>query len=311
MNVHRLKRTDDDDDDRPAPGSHAGGDSSGLLPGDPRLRPRPRGDGTKTDIWVYHERQESLLCGQHCLNNLLQQAAFTPMDLADIAHGLDAQEAQLYLDGANQADKLRYLAESSGNVDESGNYSLEVLKNALLARGVELLSWTGEVARTVDPLTETAFIVNRSSHWFTIRTVGPHYWNLNSTSDRPEMISDFFLSAFLAQLREEKYSVFIAKGSVPRAGGMPSNLHDPSPQNVDWWTVRELLLPPSAGGKDGIVIEAEKNVFAGAGNKLGGGAGGGGAGGGAIDISEEEDDELMKQMKQDDPELAMALELSR
>lgn len=167
MNVHRLKRNDDDDDE----GGGGGGDGGSLLPGDPRLRPRPSG-GTAKDTWVYHERQESLLCGQHCLNNLLQEGAWSPVDLADIAHGLDAQERQLYLTkdaASSQMERQHYLNESSGNVDESGNFSVEVLKTALLTRGVELLSWTGELARTADPLNEAAFIVNRSSHWFTIR----------------------------------------------------------------------------------------------------------------------------------------------
>lgn len=168
MNIHRLKRTDDDDE------GADGGDGNGLLPGDPRLRPRPSG-GTAKDRWVYHERQESLLCGQHCLNNLLQEGAWSPVDLADIAHSLDAQERQLYLSTdstSSHMERQHYLNESSGNVDESGNFSVEVLKTALLARGVELLSWTGELARTADPLNEAAFVVNRSSHWFTIRRWG-------------------------------------------------------------------------------------------------------------------------------------------
>ena len=43
------------------------------------------------DIWVYHEVQESALCGQHCLNNLLQNAYFTAPDLSDIALDLDGK----------------------------------------------------------------------------------------------------------------------------------------------------------------------------------------------------------------------------
>lgn len=42
-----------------------------------------------TDAWVYHEKQESALCGQHCLNNLLQTAYFSAPDLSDIALELD------------------------------------------------------------------------------------------------------------------------------------------------------------------------------------------------------------------------------
>lgn len=47
------------------------------------------GDG---DAFIYHEKQESLLCGQHCLNNLLQGPYFSAADLSEIAHELDAKE---------------------------------------------------------------------------------------------------------------------------------------------------------------------------------------------------------------------------
>jgi hypothetical protein len=44
------------------------------------------------EVWIYHERQESMLCGQHALNNLVQEAQFTPDRLARIADQLDAME---------------------------------------------------------------------------------------------------------------------------------------------------------------------------------------------------------------------------
>jgi ataxin-3 len=42
--------------------------------------------------YVYHERQEALLCGQHALNNLVQASVFTPGSLSEIAHQLDELE---------------------------------------------------------------------------------------------------------------------------------------------------------------------------------------------------------------------------
>jgi ataxin-3 len=42
--------------------------------------------------WIYHERQEAALCGQHALNNLVQASVFSPGSLADIAHDLDQME---------------------------------------------------------------------------------------------------------------------------------------------------------------------------------------------------------------------------
>lgn len=35
--------------------------------------------------WIYHERQEAMLCGQHALNNLVQACEFSPDNLASIA----------------------------------------------------------------------------------------------------------------------------------------------------------------------------------------------------------------------------------
>ena len=44
------------------------------------------------DTWVYHERQQDLLCGQHALNNLIQECVFTADSLAMLAHQLDEME---------------------------------------------------------------------------------------------------------------------------------------------------------------------------------------------------------------------------
>lgn len=88
--------------------------------------------------WIYHERQEAQLCGQHALNNLVQQNAFSPGDLAEIAFQLDQMElnymAQNNEGGVSSKDYLKRIAEGSGNVDESGNFSIEVLRSALLTR---------------------------------------------------------------------------------------------------------------------------------------------------------------------------------
>jgi ataxin-3 len=44
------------------------------------------------EVWIYHERQEALLCGQHALNNLIQDCVFTAESLAEMAHQLDEME---------------------------------------------------------------------------------------------------------------------------------------------------------------------------------------------------------------------------
>jgi Ataxin-3 len=44
------------------------------------------------DEYIYHERQQAALCGQHALNNLVQASVFTAGTLAEIAHELDEME---------------------------------------------------------------------------------------------------------------------------------------------------------------------------------------------------------------------------
>ena len=53
---------------------------------------------TSSDVeyWIYHERQEALLCGQHALNNLVQAYVFSADSLAEIAFQLDRIELAAY-----------------------------------------------------------------------------------------------------------------------------------------------------------------------------------------------------------------------
>ena len=73
------------------------------------------------ELYVFHEQQEAALCGQHCLNNLLQGTYYTANDLAEIALELDRIESAIT--GASDG--------TSSNVDDSGNFSLHVLYEAL------------------------------------------------------------------------------------------------------------------------------------------------------------------------------------
>jgi ataxin-3 len=72
---------------------------------------------------IYHELQDSMLCGQHCLNNLLQDEFFSAVLLAEIAQELDDTERSIIDEGISPG--------KSANVDESGNFSIQVLRLAL------------------------------------------------------------------------------------------------------------------------------------------------------------------------------------
>uniref|UniRef100_A0A7S0SUA2 ubiquitinyl hydrolase 1 n=1 Tax=Chromulina nebulosa TaxID=96789 RepID=A0A7S0SUA2_9STRA len=214
--------------------------------------------------YIYHELQESSLCGQHCLNNLLQEPYFTSIDLAEIAQQLDAKELQyLTEDNDNQMNINRFINEGSGNVDNSGNFSLQVLKEALKSlHNIDLISWTSEEGRLdiIDPTIEEGFIINHSQHWYTIRKINDIWWNLNSTIQVPEKISPFYLSAFLSQLINEGSSVFVARGKIPpqkTSRGITSD-------NCKWYHIDELIKPTNNA-------TATKSSFEGKGNKLGNG----------------------------------------
>mmetsp|Transcript_20001 Transcript_20001/g.25881 ORF Transcript_20001/g.25881 Transcript_20001/m.25881 type:complete len:364 (+) Transcript_20001:87-1178(+) len=228
------------------------------------------------EIWIYHERQFSLLCGQHCLNNLLQGPYFTAPDLAAVGQELDAEERRMMLEaGTDTTDALKFLAEDSGNVDETGNFSIQVL-NTALERGHSLTlinTDSSSIRNSIREYTqETGYICNRSEHWFAIRKIGNNWWNLNSTMERPEHISDFYLDAFLGQLRAEGYQVFVCRPQQP-SGTFPPLISDQSVgEPTNWHREPYLLSLPKGSGRDDV----EKDVWASAGQgySLGGGVAG-------------------------------------
>jgi len=64
---------------------------------------------------------------------------------------------------------------------------------------------------------EQGFICNSSAHWLAIRKVNGTWYNLNSTNDDgPEIVSDFYLSAFLHSVRENGYTIFVIEGEFPQ-----------------------------------------------------------------------------------------------
>ena len=62
---------------------------------------------------------------------------------------------------------------------------------------------------------EKAFICHYRDHWFAIRKLGHQWFNLNSILPGPELLSDTYLSLFLAQLQTDQYSIFVVVGQLP------------------------------------------------------------------------------------------------
>lgn len=116
------------------------------------------------------------------------------------------------------------------------------LKNSF---GCELISWTGELGRLqIDPENENGFIINRHAHWYSLRKIGTHWWNLDSLIDKPEHISPFYLSAYVAQLRNEGSSVFLIRGDLPECGKYQYDPNEANPQALTWEESRLLGKPP-------------------------------------------------------------------
>ncbi|CAD8078020.1 unnamed protein product [Paramecium sonneborni] len=159
---------------------------------------------------IYWEKQGyDQLCGVHCINSLLQGPYFNEVELATIAQELDRQEIELLGQTGH-----RY---KSQNVAEDGNFSIQVLAEALKKLGdIFIESVDSKINQNQDLSQETGFICNSSAHWFSIRKIENVWYNLNSTNKRgPEIISDFYLSAFLLSVKENGYQIFVVKGVYP------------------------------------------------------------------------------------------------
>ncbi|KAI0256036.1 Josephin-domain-containing protein [Lactifluus subvellereus] len=164
---------------------------------------------------IYHEKQEhgSALCAQHALNSLLQGNYFTPSDLSALAQSVDSLERSVDRGPVGRA---------SANMDDTGFFSVQVLENALNVWSQSLIRWRSEAMQPYhdQPQRQRAFILNCDQHWFTLRRfgnsegVGP-WFNLNSSLNRPEWISETYLGMVLQQAEADGYSTFAVVPTDP------------------------------------------------------------------------------------------------
>lgn len=160
---------------------------------------------------IYFEKQSNdRLCGVHCLNSLLQGPYFDPGMLSEIGLRLDEMENALYSGGPSQ----------HSNVDDDGNYNIQVLTEALKVYGAEIVPLrNSEAVKLINKNMDKveAFIFNSSTHWFSIRKIDNIWFNLNSTNSLPgpELISDFYLSAFIQGTEDIGYTNFLVNKLPP------------------------------------------------------------------------------------------------
>lgn len=176
------------------------------------------------DVWIYHERQEALLCGQHALNNLTQSKVFSVGELSEIAHQLDQMELTVYAQnnegGVRSKEYLERLREGSTNVDAQGNFSIQVLKAALQSKyGISLPHLSEQDLLSGKDITDfEGFICHKSDHWFTIRKIADRFWNLNSILELPVPVSHFKLATEMEKWKTEGYTIFCVPHGLPPAG---------------------------------------------------------------------------------------------
>ncbi|XP_027630506.1 ataxin-3 isoform X4 [Tupaia chinensis] len=119
--------------------------------------------------------------------------------------------------GVTSEDYRTFLQQPSGNMDDSGFFSIQVISNALKVWGLELILFNSpEYQRLrIDPINERSFICNYKEHWFTVRKLGKQ-------GDLPDCEADQLLQMIrvqqmhrpkligeeLAQLKDQSAFVF-------------------------------------------------------------------------------------------------------
>ncbi|XP_053331212.1 ataxin-3 isoform X3 [Spea bombifrons] len=205
---------------------------------------------------IFHEKQEGSLCAQHCLNNLLQGEYFSPVELSSIAMQLDEQERMRMAEGGLTSEEYRtFMQQPSGNMDDSGFFSIQVISDALRVWGLELILFNSPEYQNlgIDPINERAFICNYKEHWFTVRKLGKQWFNLNSLLTGPELISDTYLALFLAQLQQEGWR------RARRPWRRTPCLRDPS----RWTRTRRTCRKPSPSAVSRSTWRTKRRIYAG------------------------------------------------
>lgn len=168
--------------------------------------------------YIHFEKQQGSLCAQHCLNALLQGPYFTAVDLATIGKELDEAERQKMAEGdVTSDDYMKFMNQPSSNMDDSGFFSIQVICRALDVWNLIAIPYSSPKAASAreNPVSEKAFICNLRQHWFTIRKLGKQWFNLNSVTSGPELVSETYLNMLLTQLQNEGYSIFVVRGVFP------------------------------------------------------------------------------------------------
>lgn len=205
---------------------------------------------------IYHEKQVGSLCALHCVNNLLQKPAYDDGFFRMVAMELDSAERRL-LGG----DNLDF-----GNARMDGFYNVQVVQEVLrkgnTRSGVpklDMLPISSEAAKEfkIDRVKETAFILNKNEHWFSLRRIGAEWFDLNSCLPNPAHYTPGDLDFHIRDAVREGYSVFVVRGTFPKCELEEEHNH------------KKLLEAVQGCGRPGQTY----SLFAGSGQTLSSGGG--------------------------------------
>ena len=213
---------------------------------------------------VYMEKQCARLCGQHAVNNLLQGPNVTLDALLQESRTLErrfrkacgvAPKEIVRGDLGMDREQAESLAESP-YITAAGDFSIEVLIAVLQRRfGISLVplahpSLTNNIAANPTSAPSGAFVMHKQDHWYSLRRLHGRWWRLDSVKSHPIALSEFYVSAFLADAQQhEGYAAFVATGDFAPfserlgLGGRRGSKDDSAGLTDDeahWWTLYEL-----------------------------------------------------------------------
>ena len=192
---------------------------------------------------IYMEKQLARLCGQHAINNLLQGAYVTVNNLLGESKKLEQKFRKEV--GVSPREVSDRRSDDSPYITEAGDFSIEVLHAVLTSRfGIALVplahpSFTDNVAANPTSAPSGAFVLHRHDHWYSLRRLHGRWWRLDSVKSRPIALSEFYVSAFLADAQQhDGYVVFVATGNFkPFSARLGLSGHG---TETGWWTLYEL-----------------------------------------------------------------------
>ena len=194
---------------------------------------------------IYMEKQCARLCGQHAVNNLLQGPNVTLDALLRESRTLE-----------QRFRKACGVQAESPYTTAAGDFSVEVLRMVLeRSFGISLVplahpSLADNIAANPTSAPSGAFVMHKLDHWYSLRRLHGRWWRLDSVQSHPIALSEFYVSAFLADAQEhEGYVAFVATGDFAPfserlgLGGRRGSRDDSSGLTDDeahWWTIYEL-----------------------------------------------------------------------